>query len=159
MIICSINNYEDQINYIKINYLKDAIAIIKTTDFGKLDDGLFEVYNRDFYYLISTYKTSKSIDEKPAEAHRRYIDLQYIIYGEEKVGYGNYNSNKVLEEEYNRDKDIELFKKVENESFFILKKDMYIIFFPEDIHRPGLSNIEIRGVRKVIFKILIKKKS
>ena len=54
-----------------------------------------------------------------------------------------------------QDKDIELFKKVENESFFILKKDMYIIFFPEDIHRPGLSSTEMRGVRKVIFKILI----
>jgi len=159
MIIGSINNCEDQINYIKINYLKDALGIIKTTDFSKLDDGVFEVYNKDFYYLISTYKTSKSIDEKPAEAHRRYIDLQYIIYGEEKVGYAYYQNNKIIEQEYSEKKDIELFKKIENESFFILGKDMYAIFFPVDIHRPGLSNIEIRGVRKVIFKILIKKRS
>ncbi len=155
MIIGSINDFEGQINCIKINYLKEVLEIIKTTDFSKLDDGVFEVLDKNLYYFVSTYRTVKSIEEKLAEAHRKYIDLQYIIYGEEKVGYGNYNSNKVLEEEYNRDKDIELFKKVENESFFILKKDMYIIFFPEDIHRPGLSSTEMRGVRKVIFKILI----
>jgi len=155
MIIGSINDSEGQTNYIKINHLKEVLKIIKTTDFSRLDDGVFEVFNKNLYYFISTYRTVKSVEEKSAEAHRKYIDLQYIIYGEEKIGYANYSNNKVLGQEYSKEKDIELFKKVKNESFFKLKKDMYVIFFPEDIHRTGLSNMEIRGVRKVVFKILI----
>ena len=106
-----------------------------------MDDGVFEVLDKSLYYFILTYRTVKSIEEKPAESHRKYMDLQYIIYGEEKVGYADYRSNKIIEKEYNKKDDIELFKKVENESFFILKKGMYVIFFPEDIHRPGLSNV------------------
>ena len=159
MIISSISNFKGQINYIKIDHLKEALEIIRDMDFSKLDDGVFKVLGRELYYFISTYRTVKSIEEKPAEAHRKYIDLQYIVYGEEKIGYADYQSSKIIEHEYDNKKDIELFRKVENESFFILKKGMYAIFFPEDIHRPGLSNIEIRGIRKVIFKILIKQKS
>ncbi len=55
--------------------------------------------------------------------------------------------------EYDAGNDVELFSRIEDESFFVLKKGMYAVFFPEDIHRPGLSNKETRGVRKVIFKI------
>ena len=36
------------------------------------------------------------------------------------------------------------------------KKDMLVIFYPYEIHRPGISNIEKRSVRKAIFKILVK---
>jgi len=153
MIIGLVNSSRNQIKNIKINYLKDALCIIKTTDFSKLDDGVFEVYNKDFYYLISTYKTTNSISEKPAEAHRKNIDLQYIIYGEEKVGYTDYQNSKMSLKEYDDKNDIELFSRIENENFFIFKQGMYVVFFPEDIHRPGLINNEVRGVRKVIFKI------
>jgi YhcH/YjgK/YiaL family protein len=55
--------------------------------------------------------------------------------------------------EYDEGSDSELFKRIEDESFFVLKKGMYAVFFPEDVHRPGLTNKETRGVRKVIFKI------
>jgi len=30
---------------------------------------------------------------------------------------------------------------------------MNALFFPEDVHRPGLTNKETRSVRKVIFKV------
>ena len=129
------------------------IDIIEKTDFTKKDDGTYKTDSEDFYYIITTYNTSKNIEEKPAEAHRKYIDLQYILYGEEKIGYTDYTSPKMLLEEYNGDNDIELFSRIENESFFILKKDMFAVFFPEDVHRPGMTNKEVRGVRKIIFKI------
>ena len=56
---------------------------------------------------------------------------------------------------YNEENDTELFSRVDNENFFVLKKDMYCIFFPEDIHRPGLTNKETRSIRKIIYKIAI----
>jgi YhcH/YjgK/YiaL family protein len=129
------------------------IDIIEKTDFSKTDDATYKTDSEDFYYIITTYNTSNNIEEKPAEAHRKYIDLQYILYGEEKIGFADYRNPKMLLKEYNGDNDIELFSRIEDESFFILKKDMFAVFFPEDVHRPGMTNKEMRGVRKIIFKI------
>ena len=127
--------------------------IIEKTDFTKKDDGTIKIDTDDLYYILTTYNTSNDIEEKPAEAHRKFIDLQYILYGEEKIGYADYRNPKMLFKDYDRDNDIEFFKRIEDESFFILKKGMYAVFFPEDVHRPGLTNKETRGIRKVIFKI------
>jgi len=129
------------------------INLIENTDFTKKEDGVYKTGTKDFYYIISTYNTCASVEKKPAEAHRKYIDLQYILYGEEKIGYADYRNPKISLKEYNGENDIELFSKIENESYFILKNDMYAVFFPEDIHRPGLTNKETRSVRKVIFKV------
>ena len=51
--------------------------------------------------------------------------------------------------------DMEFFSRIEGESFIILKKDMYAVFFPEDVHRPGISIDGTRGVRKAIFKLQV----
>ncbi len=131
------------------------INLIENTDFTKKDDGIYKTDAEDFYYIISTYNTSDSMEEKPAEAHRKYIDLQYILYGEEKIGYADYRNPKMSLQEYDGGNDVELFSKIEDESFFILKKGMYAVFFPEDIHRPGLTNKETRSIRKIIYKIAI----
>ncbi|MFC2145638.1 YhcH/YjgK/YiaL family protein [Actinomycetota bacterium] len=128
-------------------------GIIEKTDFTKKDDDTYRTGSEDYFYIITTYNTSDNIEEKPAESHRKYIDLQYILYGEEKIGYADYTSPKMQLKEYNGGNDIELFSRIENESFFILKKGMFAVFFPEDVHRPGLTNKEVRGVRKIIFKI------
>ncbi len=70
------------------------IDIIEKTDFMKMDDGTIKIDNEDLYYILTTYNTSNNIEEKPAEVHRKFIDLQYILYGEEKIGYADYGSPK-----------------------------------------------------------------
>ena len=127
--------------------------IIEKTDFTKKDYGTVKIDADYLYYILTTYNTSSDIEEKPAEAHRKFIDLQYILYGEEKIGYADYRNPKMLLKEYDEGSYAEFFKRIEDESFFVLKKGMYAVFFPEDVHRPGVSNKEVRGVRKIIFKI------
>jgi len=90
------------------------IDLIENTDFTKKDDDVYRTGDEDFYYIISTYNTSTSVEEKPAEAHRKYIDLQYILYGEEKIGYTYYLNSKISLKEYNGENDVELFNKIEN---------------------------------------------
>ena len=155
MIIGFMEELEKQAKYIKIGHLNNIFEIIRTSDFSKLDDGIFRTGSEDFFYILMTYKTSRIFADKPAEAHRKYIDLQYIVYGEEKVGYADYRNNKKISKEYDESTDAELFERVEDESFVILKKDMYSIFFPEDIHRTGLNNNETRSIRKLVFKIAV----
>jgi len=153
MIIGFLNDLISNNCFSDVCHIEKIINLIENTDFTKKDDGIYKTDSKDFYYIISTYNTSTSLKEKYAEAHRKYIDLQYILYGEEKIGYADYRNSKISLKEYNNESDIELFSKIENESYFILKNDMYAVFFPEDVHRPGLTNKENRSVRKVIFKV------
>ena len=155
MITGDINNNKNQILLQNNRYFNSALEIISKTNFSSIDDGKFELESDDFFYFLTTYKTKGNINEALAESHRKYIDLHYIIYGEEVIGYGG-SAGSMLTADYNEEKDIELFNCTSGENFIILRKDMFAIFYPYEIHRPGLSSKEIRSVRKMVFKIKVK---
>jgi len=156
MILGFFNKNKNQILNLNARYFCKACDIIENYNFTNIDDGKYEEDGLDFYYLIKTYKTNSIKQEVYAEAHREYIDFQYILYGAELFGYAEYENSKQTISDYDIEKDIEVFSSISNESFFILKKDMFVIFYPNEIHRPGIARDEIRSVRKVIFKILAK---
>jgi biofilm protein TabA len=89
-----------------------------------------------------------------AEAHHNYLDLQFLIYGEEKAGYSDYSNPKRNISEYDATKDIELFDLISNEVFLTLRKGMFVVFFPYEIHRMGIISSGKGSVRKAVFKIL-----
>ena len=156
MITGDINNNKNQIFLQNNRYFNAALEIISKTNFANVDDGKLELETDDFFYFLITYKTKENINEASAECHRKYIDFHYIIYGEEVMGYAGYAGPKLITTDYNEEKDIELFNCASGENFFILKKDMFVIFYPYEIHRPGLSSSETRSVRKMVFKIKVK---
>lgn len=135
--------------------LKKILDFAEKNDFKVLEDNTYEISGKNLFYILTSYKTADSISEKYAELHRKYIDIQILLYGEEKFGYSDISSVKKVYKEYDEEKDIELFSTVENEDFFLLKPSMFAVFFPEDVHRPGLSAGVSRSVRKVIFKLAV----
>lgn len=155
MITGNIINNKNQILLLNSSFFNKVLEIILNADFSKLDNGTFNLESDNFFYLIITYKTKYNINQAKAESHRKYIDFQYIIYGEELMGYAGSADSILSNVDYDAEKDIEYYNIVSDESFFILKKDMFAIFYPNEIHRPGLSNKELRSVRKIIFKIKI----
>jgi len=135
--------------------LKKIIEFADKTDFKVFEDNTYEIDGKNLFYILTSYKTSEKIMEKYAETHRKYIDVQILLYGEEKFGYSDISSVKKVYKEYDEEKDIELYSVVENEDFFLLKPSMFAVFFPEDIHRPGLSTGASRSIRKIIFKLAV----
>ena len=135
--------------------LKKILDFAEKNDFKVLEDNTYEISGKNLFYILTSYKTADSISEKYAELHRKYIDIQILLYGEEKFGYSDISSVKKVYKEYDEEKDIELYSVVENEDFFLLKPSMFAVFFPEDVHRPGLSAGVSRSVRKVIFKLAV----
>jgi biofilm protein TabA len=51
------------------------------------------------------------------------------------------------------EQDLLFFKSVQNEMDLILTQGMYVILFPQDIHRPGCLYGEGGRVKKVVVKI------
>jgi YhcH/YjgK/YiaL family protein len=135
--------------------IKNIIELSNKIDFKVLEDNTYNINGKNLLYNITSYKTSNDIAEKYAERHKKYIDIQLLLYGEERFGYSDISSIKKVFKEYDEEQDIELYQHIENEEFFLLRQNMFAVFFPEDIHRPGLSYGSPRNVRKVIFKLAI----
>ena len=54
-------------------------------DFSQYEDGKqYEVDGRNLFFFLQTYE-NKPANDTP-EAHRTYVDIQYLVSGAEKVG-------------------------------------------------------------------------
>ena len=126
----------------------EGLNYLASTDFANVEDGRHEL--TDYMYAnIQTYQTK---EDALFEAHRDYIDIQYVISGEEKIGITDYSScfEAIA---YDKEKDIE-FLHGEGE-FYPLRAGEYIILYPQDAHKPSISLNNQSTVRKVVVKVLI----
>jgi YhcH/YjgK/YiaL family protein len=131
--------------------IKTALDYIQNTDFSIMGNGNYEIEGDTIFALINEYKT-KNANESFLEGHRDYIDVQYIVEGFEQVGVVMLDGQKAIKE-YDANDDFVLF--TEKHSLVSLKKDMFVIFFPDDLHMPGLKIGKPALVKKVVVKVKI----
>jgi YhcH/YjgK/YiaL family protein len=99
--------------------------------------------------IVDEYQTQSS-EGKLYEAHQKYIDVQFIVSGEEYMGVAPL-TNQTPEQAYNPEKDFALYKVAGQ--MFKVKAGMFVIFFPTDIHLPSIGT-PAKNVRKVVMKAL-----
>ncbi|MCK5812050.1 MAG: YhcH/YjgK/YiaL family protein [Clostridiales bacterium] len=143
----------------KLTYLKElkgenplvdqAIKFIESTNLNELTEGKHEI-NKQMFAVKSSYET-KSENIALSEAHRKYIDLQIILEGEEVIFGGDIDDYKETTS-YDDKKDV-AFYKGEASWKIICKKDTFAIFYPYDIHQPGVTLETAKKITKVVFKI------
>lgn len=150
MIIDKIENISFYSN-LTVN-LDKAIAYIKNTDFSNMTVGRHEV-DKTMFLLVNEYQTQEN-NLGILEAHKSYIDLQYILEGSENIEYESFN-NQIIHTEYNTVDDYILFQNTKNKSQIQFNAGMFAILFPDDLHLPGITNKNISSVRKIVLKVLI----
>ncbi|MBQ7886724.1 MAG: YhcH/YjgK/YiaL family protein [Clostridia bacterium] len=132
--------------------LQNAIDYVATTDFDKLADGVYEIDGKMMYAQVFTY-TSKPKSECKPELHRKYLDVQFWISGEELFGVAPINGVGSCIEEI-PERDLYFYDGVANESFVHATKGCYAVFFPNDVHRPGTClDGKPLTYRKVVVKV------
>ena len=89
---------------------------------------------------------------KVFEAHKKYLDIHYILCGEEKFGYANKESLKI-KQPYNAEEDYELLEGETNA--ILLKKGDFAITYPEDAHIPDLEKACDGKLVRVVAKVRI----
>ncbi len=139
-------------NYFPLNTrFSTAFEYLLGTDFTKMEPGKYDVDGNEIIALVQDYQT-KSITDCKWEAHRKYIDIQFMVNGTENFGYANLDSLKTVQD-YNDEKDYLL---LEGEGDFLkFDKDYFIIAFPQDAHMPGIVYDTPSQVRKVVLKVRI----
>ena len=111
------------------------------------------IVNDTFYYNVIEYKTTSEKD-KPFESHRKYVDIQLLLVGEEIMQVKDVMR---LQEEvkYNDEKDMALYRATNNAAITVLRQDSIIILYPQDAHR---SLSPLGGaciVRKIVGKVKV----
>jgi len=145
---------EDKKTYLGLDSkFQKAFKFLQESDLEHLQIGKYEIEGEDIYAMVQAY-TTKPIEEGKWEAHRKYIDIQYIVKGAELVGWATLDGLEVSQE-YNSEKDVLFLKKSENWSALKLRAKHYAIFFPEDAHMPGVCEGSPDDVKKVVVKIKI----
>ena len=86
------------------------------------------------------------------EAHKNYIDIQYILEGEEMIGWKPENQLELLEG-YSEEKDIAFYSNSGYWTPVYLQKDYFVILFPEDTHKPCCSAGKVANAKKIVFKV------
>ena len=151
MIFDKISNIE---NYRGIdNNLDLAIDTIIKGDYIKAPLGKNIIVENEVFYNVQEY-TTKNIENCFFETHKKYLDIQLIVSGEENIGSAD---NEVLEitNTYNEEKDIEKLQGI-SEIMFKMKEDNFIMFFSGEPHMPSMKVKDNKEVKKVVFKVEVK---
>jgi len=129
---------------------KMAFDFVRTTDFSMLEDGKYEIKENDLFLILNTIN-GKRESEVVTEAHRKYIDIQIPLTGNEVLGWIPIKKCTDIKSAYDEQKDLILFEN-EPTNFINVETGDFIVFFPDDGHAPGIG----KGViRKVIVKVRV----
>ena len=130
--------------------LAKGIEYINNTDFSKMDLGTYKIDGDDIFAMLQEYDT-RNVEDCKLEGHKKYIDIQYIISGGEQIGLTTLKNQILIEQ--NDERDYSFF---EGESTLIkFEAGTFGIFFPDDLHMPGVKLNSISKVRKVVVKVLL----
>ena len=125
-----------------------GLKFLAETDFSKLEDGRVEIDGDNLFANIMT------VDTKPAnhtpEAHRKYIDIEYLISGHESIGVGPLE--EMDEVEARPQNDIWFYHG--NLVRVVIGNGRYTVHFPGDVHAPGIAVGKPSQVRKCVVKVL-----
>ncbi len=129
-----------------------ALQYLQSTDLTSLPDGKVEIDGPRLIANVARYQTKRP-EQAVWESHRKYIDVQYVVSGVERIGYVPLENAPPVQSPYNETKDV-IFYEPGHDSF-TLRAGQFTIFYPEDIHAPSLADGEPSAVVKVVMKVLV----
>ncbi|MDP4208582.1 MAG: YhcH/YjgK/YiaL family protein [Bacteroidota bacterium] len=123
---------------------------LKTHDLQTIALGKYPIDDNAFVNV--TNNVDRPLENTTWEAHRKYIDLQYIARGKEKMGMAPLAKTKIVKE-YNETKDVCVPEATEAiAKYYVAEPSTFLLFFPKDAHRPNIK-VDSDTVRKVVVKI------
>jgi len=131
------------------NNIKKGFDFLAKTDLSKFEAGKYPVDGENMFLLINEYET-KSKAECKLESHQKYIDIQLMLEGSEVMGYVAKNEQQPTEN-FLAEKDLLFYN--EPATFFEVKQGEFALFFPTDLHQPGISVSTNQKVKKAVLKI------
>ena len=129
---------------------EEAFTFLTETDFSKIEFGIHEIDGENIFAIYQEY-LPKQKSECKTEKHYKYIDIQFIVSGNERMGVTTRTNQTPIV--VNPEQDCDLYDC--ELSLVDFKAGMIAIFFPDDIHMPGVRANNDSKVKKVVIKVKI----
>jgi YhcH/YjgK/YiaL family protein len=127
-----------------------AFDYIRDTDLFAVAPGRYNILGDDLIAIVEQVP-AKMKEMAKLEAHRKYIDIQLGLEGDETMGWKPLADCLNPISEHSMEKDIRFFHDAPA-SYVPVPPDHFCIFFPEDAHAPLVGT---GTIRKVIFKVAV----
>jgi YhcH/YjgK/YiaL family protein len=132
--------------------ISEAFHFLHATDLTAITPGKHTIDGDNLFAIVQEYDTMDSASEQ-MEAHKKYIDVQYMILGAELVGHAIL-TGQTPSKVYDAAADYMLFP--DTPSFFSkMDAGTFMVFFPTDLHMPCIKEIEPATVKKVVVKVRV----
>lgn len=122
-----------------------AVRFLTQTDLSALAPGRIEIDGERVFASVADNFLDRS--ELAWEAHQRYADIQIILKGSERFGWGSSAQYGPLEGDFQACTDVKGFG-------FSLDEGQFVLFFPGEPHAPGNPPAAPALCRKLIVKVL-----
>jgi biofilm protein TabA len=127
-----------------------AIAFLRSGECETLALGKHAIDGERLFVLIAE-DAGRGHSGAPLEAHRRYIDIQYVVRGADTMGWRPLGECQTPRSEFDVAKDI-LFFDDEPATWFDVSAGALTVFYPNDAHAPLAGDGRPRkAVVKVAF--------
>lgn len=132
--------------------LKKGFEWLKSQDLENIESGKYNIDGEIVYANIQEYETK---EDALYEAHKKYIDIQYMIRGREMVGVCERTvcKNNIP---YDPQKDIEFMDCTKTDEWQTLNSGEFLVLFPEDAHKPSITPKELQGSKNIVKKVVVK---
>lgn len=124
-----------------LRYLQDA-------DLGALSPGTYPIEGDRIFCIVQDYLTIPP-EEGFWEAHRRFIDIQFVAKGCEWIGYAPLRSLEL--ERYDEARDLAVLSG--EGSYVRVSEGTFMILGPGDAHKPRIALGSPENVRKAVVKV------
>jgi len=134
--------------------LRQAIAFLRRSDLLDLPDGTIAIDNTRVFAILQRYRTAV-MDAPKFEYHRKYIDLQYVLSGEEIIGWAP-ASAMTASFDYDAGQDLCYgLMQPGTWSPVRLQAGQLAVLWPEDGHAPRIAARRPCLVRKIVVKVML----
>ena len=145
MIICP---WKDIMRYAPVvKGLEEAVAAVNAlTEYE--DKKVYPLSDGNRFFISATTTKAPAL----AEAHREFLDIQYVVKGKEVVGWADLADCKP-EGEFNETKDVGKYSgKFE---YITVPEGICYVVFPEDAHMPSCHLDTPNDFVKVVVKLKV----
>jgi YhcH/YjgK/YiaL family protein len=130
-----------------------AFAYLRTVD-GTQELGRHDLDGDHCFALVQTYET-KPVERAKFEAHRKYIDIQFIQNGRETILWAPLATMKEETMAYSDEKDAALWKLTADTTPLHVSAGHFAILWPQDAHAPCIEWEKPEQVFKVVVKVAV----
>jgi biofilm protein TabA len=126
-----------------------AFDYLRTTNLQHLPLGRVEIDGESLFAIVIDEPTRNRSDCK-WESHRRYQDIQYVVDGEEVMGFAALDQMSVAEP-FENGSDYAFYNG--EGQYVTVGAGWFTLFMPHDVHRPSMAVNMPARVRKVVIKV------